>query len=280
MLADRPLFGVGISQFYELFPRYSSVELREAFASSAVVPVTHENAHNNLMQILAELGIAGLAAFFLVLMTALRRSREEKTPFWRMAALSGLAAFLLTCLGGHPLLTPMVAFPFWLALGLAASAAAPVAAVHGIYLRRLVVMGAVLLLATLPARAGYERRDANLEGVTIGFSRWEQDEEGNRFRAAGGRSAFFVAASSRFVKVSMRSSDTRQRRVRLRLDGRDVSEVLVPPGRWFETRLLLPPGRDAPKFRRVDLIVQRDDGGDPLERAILVGRAIEGPRQE
>lgn len=279
MLADRPLFGVGISQFYDLFPRYSSVELREAFATSAVVPVTRENAHNNLMQILAELGIAGLAAFCLVLVTALRRSREASRPPWRMAALFGLAAFLLTCLGGHPLLTPMVAFPFWLALGLAASVAAPLAAVHGTYLRRSVVTAMVLMVATLPARAGYERRDANLDGVTIGFSRWEQDEGGNRFRTAGDRSAFFAASSSRFVKVPLRSPDSRQRRVRLRLDGRDVSEVLVPPGRWYETRLVLPPDRDGPKFRRVDLIVQRDEG-DPPDRAILVGRPIEGPVQE
>jgi hypothetical protein len=279
MLADRPLFGVGISQFYDLFPRYSSVELREAFATAAVVPVTRENAHNNLMQILAELGIAGLAAFCLVLVTALRRRREDSTPSWRLAALFGLAAFLLTCLGGHPLLTPMVAFPFWLALGLAASVAAPLAARHGTYLRRIVVTAMVLMVATLPARAGYERRDANLDGVTIGFSKWEQDEGGNRFRTAGDRSAFFAASSSGFVKVPLRSPDTRQRRVRLRLDGRDVAEVLVPPGRWYETRLVLPPDRDGPKFRRVDLIVQRDDG-DPPDRAILVGRPIEGPVQE
>jgi O-antigen ligase len=282
MVADRPVFGVGISQFYQLFPRYSSMELRHAFATEPAVPVTHENAHNNLMQILAELGIAGLTAFVLVLATALRRGAEGEPPLWRLAALSGLTAFLLTCLGGHPLLTPMVAFPFWLALGLAASGAAPLNALRRTYLRRLIVTAVVVLLVTLPVRAGYERREADLGGAGIGFSKWERDEEGNRFRAAGERSAFFVASSSRFVRIPLRSPDTRQRRVQLRLDGRQVSEVLVPPGMWFETRLVLPPDRDGPKFRRVDIIAKPDDAGDPLtpDRAILVGRPSEAPGQE
>lgn len=282
MVKDRPLLGVGVAQFYRLFPTYASGELRDAFAVAAAVPVTHENAHNNLMQILAELGALGLAAFLLVLALALRRSPDGRPPPWRLAALSGLAAFLLTCLGGHPLLTPMVAFPFWLVLGLAASGAAPLGAAPRTHLRRIVVVSALLLVATLPIRAGYERRDADLGGVTIGFSRWERDEEGNRFRGAAERSAFFADSSSRFVRVPLRSPDTRQRRVQLRLDGRQVSEVLVPPGLWFETRLLLPPDRGRPDFRRVDIIVQPDAAGTPLppDRAILVGRPIEAPGQE
>ena len=67
MLADRPLLGVGVSRFYDLFPQYASPELRQAFFESALIPVVRENAHNNFLQILAELGLVGFAAFVLIL---------------------------------------------------------------------------------------------------------------------------------------------------------------------------------------------------------------------
>jgi hypothetical protein len=43
-----------------------------------------------------------------------------------MPMLAGVAAFIVSWLGGHPLLVPEVAYPFWLALGIVAGAASDI----------------------------------------------------------------------------------------------------------------------------------------------------------
>jgi hypothetical protein len=235
--------------------------------------VTNENAHNNLMQILAELGVAGLLAFLAVVALALRPSAGPR-PLWRTAAVFGLAAFLITALAGHPLLTPMVAFSFWLVVGIAASGAGPLSPGGERWLRRATVTVVLLLVATLPLRANYERRGADLGGVSVGFTRWERDAEGNRYRFAGERSAIFVDANSRFVRIPLRSPDESPRRVRLHLDGRPAAGLIVQPGMWMEARLLLPPEQDGPKFRRVDILVDPPANHDG-PNWILVGRPAE-----
>ena len=59
MGAARPVFGVGIGRYYTLSSEFSSPRLRATYP--------HENAHNNFLQVLAELGVVGLAAFVSVL---------------------------------------------------------------------------------------------------------------------------------------------------------------------------------------------------------------------
>ena len=55
MTASRPSFGVGIGSFYCAVRRIRSPELLRIFP-----PAIHENAHNNFLQILAELGDRGV----------------------------------------------------------------------------------------------------------------------------------------------------------------------------------------------------------------------------
>ena len=51
----RPLFGVGMGRYYSRSGEFSSPELLRMFP-----PAIHENAHNNFLQLLAELGMVGL----------------------------------------------------------------------------------------------------------------------------------------------------------------------------------------------------------------------------
>ena len=83
-----------------------------------------ENAHNNFAQIAGELGIVGLISFlrFLSPRSGSRRRRERSDHDVAMPVLLGLAAFILTWLGGHPLLVAEAAYPFWLTLGRRGSA--------------------------------------------------------------------------------------------------------------------------------------------------------------
>ncbi|MCZ6832736.1 MAG: O-antigen ligase family protein [Acidobacteria bacterium] len=87
-----------------------------------------ENAHNQFLQLAAETGGMGLAAFLILvggtLLPAFRRGRGA-TAHSRILGL-GILCFLATALSGHPLLLSRQVFLFWGALGcLAAWAGIP-----------------------------------------------------------------------------------------------------------------------------------------------------------
>ena len=113
MIESYPLFGVGIGQYPQFSTRFSSPALL------ALYP--RENAHNNFAQVAGELGLVGLSAFVGVLAVCLWEARRSRDPV-ATSAVVGVTVFILSWLGGHPLLVPEVAYPFWLALGIVASA--------------------------------------------------------------------------------------------------------------------------------------------------------------
>ena len=275
MLADRPLLGVGVSRFYDLFPQYASPELRQKFFEAAETPVTHENSHNNFMQVLAELGVAGFAAFLLVLWLALRpdaleaEGRSVRVPF-----VFAVGAFLLTALLGHPLLTHEVAYPFWIALGLAAAGAPMPGDRSTAALRLTVVCAGLLLAATVPVRARYEQRHASFDGVALGMTSWQRDPSGNLFRWAAPRSTVFVDATARIVRLPLRATGATACDVGIWIDGRQGDRVTAPAGFWQEIRLRLPPpGEDRRSFR-IDLIAEGTCAGEGTAgtRPLMVGK--------
>ena len=119
ILSAEPLFGAGIGRYHSRSGEFSSPRLLELFP-----PAIHENAHNNFMQILAELGIVGFAAVGWLLVTAAgscaRLVRAAPHDPLRWGVVVGLLAFAISWLGGHPLLIDEPAFAFWILLGLRA----------------------------------------------------------------------------------------------------------------------------------------------------------------
>jgi O-antigen ligase len=115
MLEWQPAFGVGIGQYQLWSPHFIPTELSET-------SYARENAHNQFAQIAGELGIVGLATFVGALGVSLwhrGRSSRPHTPVRPvLPVLLGLGAFILTWLGGHPLLVAEVAYPFWMTLGI------------------------------------------------------------------------------------------------------------------------------------------------------------------
>lgn len=119
MTVSHPVFGVGVGAFLERSAEYITPAFR------AVVP--RENAHNNFLQVLTELGIVGFVPFLWVLgsvaWAVIRSWRSGRPSAAAVGGAAGLAAFVMTWLTGHPLLIFEVATAFWLVLGAVAALA-------------------------------------------------------------------------------------------------------------------------------------------------------------
>lgn len=273
MTSDYPAFGAGLGRFFALSENYMPAE----YAG------TRENAHNNFLQVSAELGVLGFGAFALLLVSGFRAAwRSRGTSAWERALLPGLVAFLLTCLAGHPLLVAGAAFPFWLLLGtgVGGGEGGP-----GLSRRSRLIASAVLVLiiGSIPFRAAAAASAADLEHVGIGMSLWQRDGDGTRYRWAGGQSSLFVPADASAVGIPLRhgGADSRVLEVEIVLEGREADRILLEPGADWRTLRLILPATGQRRFLRVDLIARPDGHLAPLDvqptdgsGAVMVGRLL------
>ncbi len=270
--ATRPVFGVGFNQFQRQSLPFVTPDLAHQFPPA----VRGENAHNNFVQVLAELGVVGLLAFGWMLLVPVARVVHSRTDDARdpafMGLAGGLAAFLLTCLLGHPLLTTQVLFPFFLQLGLIAGLAPAVTLPPGGVPRRAAVVTAGLVavvIASVPFRTMQQRRAADLDHVAIGASMSQDALDGRTYRVAEPRSSWFVPSNAQVVEIPLRLSAASRPpcRVNVLVDGRTVNVVEPPAYAWLPVRLAMPASdRAAAVSRRVDLQVQS------AECTLFVGR--------
>jgi O-antigen ligase len=270
MLRDAPVFGVGIGNFYDTSERYVSPELAHFYV--------RENAHNQYMQIAAELGLTGLVAFLAILVLVFRRGiRDRPRPdALRDAVLAGLLAFLLSAIGGHPLLIPEVALAFWIVVGLAwassegeVQARSPQRALPARPRAVLAIALAGVALAT-PWRVERAAAALPLEHVGVRMSPWQRDEQGRRFRTMRGHAAIYVPATGGPVRFLARIGNGGPEELRLRLsfDGRLVNEVRLSR-EWRPVDLIVPREGNAP-FRRLGLDLA-GPGGAAADAAADIG---------
>ena len=267
MIASAPLFGVGIGRYLEESGRFMPSSIYWFFF--------RENAHNNFLQVGGELGLIGLVAFIWLICVCgarlLRGIVADSGDRLLRGVAGGLAAFVATWFTGHPLLTPEVAFPFWLLAGAAIARADGNRAVHRLPLaadatpahvdrRAVAVMAAAiaLLIASVPLRAGREAaRQAALDS-SFGFYEWEQWPGRGRTRWASPSAAFFVPAGTTEVEIPVRTMfSNRQRRpaaVSIAIDGRVFDRFELTNDDWRDVRLRLPPAPHPSQPRRIDIV--------------------------
>jgi O-antigen ligase len=279
MLAMAPVFGIGIGRFYETSEQFVSPALARFYV--------RENAHNQYMQVAAELGLTGLAAFLAILALVFRRAlRDRPRPdAVRDAIVAGLLAFVSSAVGGHPLLVPEVALAFWIVVGLAwasspappehtrdASATREAAAPGGVPAAGRWAFGAavVLLAVSIPWRVGRATTHLQLEHVGVGLSQWERDEEGRRYRIMHGRAAIYVPAQGEPARFLARVGvgGPPELRLSLWLDRRLVNEVTLSR-EWREVVLIVPRSGDA-AYRRLELHATLP-AGTPTDAAAEIG---------
>jgi O-antigen ligase len=252
MMRAYPAYGIGLGEFHRRAAEFSSPDLLGKFPAIR----WGENAHNNVVQVAAETGIAGGLAFTWTILAALIvvawRATVTRDRLLQLA-LAALVAFSLTALMGHPLLVPEAAFAFWIFTGAAAGAALHDRPAAPRSRRSTVLVAAALALVagTLPLRIRAAALDTNLEHIGIGVSAWSMSPDGIRYREAVGQATLFVPAGAYKFSVNARAADLV--RLEVSLDGRIADVISLAPGHWID---IVIPARNLPteaRHRRMDL---------------------------
>jgi len=249
MIATRPAFGIGLGQFTQRAGEFSSPELVAKFPVAS-----HENAHNNFLQIAAELGLVGGALFVWLVAAALfvvlRRSRDSA---FGLLVSAGLLAFVVSWLAGHPLLVPEPGYLFWMLLGAAAGASLFPPAAPSRPAKLTVVLCAIAIALAVPWRMRAMLDDANLEHLGIGVStHWRLGPDDVRYREATGRATLFAPARGAF-KLRVNPRADRELKLEVKLDGRVADVVTVLPNTWNQLSLPARTQLSSARYARLDL---------------------------
>jgi O-antigen ligase len=253
MAREAPLFGIGVGRFFEESARLASPELRRYYSA--------QNAHNQVIQFLGELGVPGAALFLAVLACSLAPgSRGPDPPLpatLRGPVVFGILGVLVASVLMHPLLMAEVSAAFWLVVGLARAAIAPAQPHPGV--RRAVAVPAfvaIVLAVTLPGRVEASRNTVNLDGVGVGVSGWRRDAEADiRYRSASASSAIYVDGRAGRLRLPVRMAGAGRvtTDVEVWFDGRPAGRLTLPSDVWTELSMLLPdPAPGKPQYRRLE----------------------------
>ena len=230
------------------------------------------NAHNQFLEMTAELGLIGgvlfVGMFATILWRAWKAFRTNRDPALG-GAIAGVVAFLITCLGGQPLLYEVVAFPFWMVMGVllaggdaapAARSARQIAAVQ--FRSRLITLFLIVLTLSIPVRVWQGKDGVNFALANYGFSRWHEPSDGRHYRLVRGDGTFFTYPHARWLKLPIRR-DVEAGRNRLEvdvsLDGRRARTLTLADDEWQLVEFMIPADANR-RFRRIDLAVRAPAG--------------------
>lgn len=269
MVKDSPAFGIGIGRFLELSERYGSADI----ARILQVERTRDNAHNNFLQVAAELGLVGLLAFVWVLGACVAggvwRWRRLGVPErWLLAGVGGM---MLTWLSGHPLLVPEAALMFWVFAGMAATAGAPPSPASALE-RGTTTIALAAIIVSVPWQAAAHRERADLEHLALGLSAWHLTDTGERFRDAGrGFSLFLPSAHLTTLPLRTAPGVPSPLTVKVMVAGKVVDVVVVELDDWL-TYVFRVPNSPA-QFVEVTFVVE-SPAGVSCDPCLQVGKQL------
>jgi len=250
MFASSPIFGVGVGHYFDRSAEFMPDELKRIYGN--------ENAHNYFAQQFAEVGVVGGLLFIWLIVPPLFRAwRYVHTAPAGDGTLIGLfagsAAYLISCVTGHPLLVPEAALPFWTAFGALSASTTLETSVAASRRVAAAVVGVFIAAGLGQAVMAYSRTTAT--PVDRGFHGFETTADGIRFRWMTRHAVTYVPATPGFVSLQMQASDEpalRPLMIDIVIDGRVVARREIHPGRWTTIDLGV---RDtvATPFRRIDL---------------------------
>jgi len=270
MIAARPLVGVGIGQYYPASTLFLTPELAWNYGS--------ENAHNNFLQIGAELGVPGLVLFSAFIGAGLWRAMRALTvaprDFRLLGVAGGIAAFAATCFVGHPFLIDEVAIPFWAQFGLMLGLAGSTLENHRLTTRdepasrgprswlltaATVTVAAYIALA-VPIRAVGRDIEPPESQAVDGFYGWESGAEGERYRWTERYASVFVPAGVVHVDIPIRIPASvpglKPVAVTMSTNGRTGSTTFATNS-WTIVPVDVPQPQSPARFTRINLRADR-----------------------
>jgi O-antigen ligase len=283
MAARHPVFGVGVGEFRHQLPELAP----DIMAGRGELL----DAHNNYVQILSELGVAGLIPFLwligvVVIGGALALLANPAQPYLA-GAIGGLLAFLITCLNGHPLVIGPVAYAFWIVLGLtwalpidSHAVSSGVATPDRRTVSLAVGVGALLVIASIPFRVATGFATLDFAKVDYGFHHWEVEPTGQRYRWTGRRAGVFAPDEAQSFDLRLQPYPVQAVgpvQVEVSVDGRSVETIQLTGNAWTSRRIVLPAAGGRPRlvavsvdptFHPVDLI---PGSRDTRELGVKVG---------
>jgi O-antigen ligase len=250
-----PVFGVGPGGLRDATIPHVAPDLIARFPQTAA----GENAHNQLLQVLAEFGGVGLVAVLWLLWAGLGsghdRARIDSTlAVWR----AGWVALLLSALLGHPFLMPTVLLVSFLSLGMVAGLAPRHTPARSALARRGLAAVALLIVATVPLRSRDVIRSTDLDHLSIGAGPVAGALDDVPYRRVRATSTWFVRVSARAIQVPLRldpgqSSGADTCRVTVLVDRLPANLVEVGVARWETVRFTLTAGKYRQVNRRIDI---------------------------
>ena len=249
MFASAPVFGVGVGRYFDRSAEFMPAEIRTLYGN--------ENAHNYFVQQFAELGIVG-GLMFVWLAIALVRAgwtavRSADDPVLA-GVFAGAAAYLLTCVTGHPLLVPEAAFPFWAVAGALTAGANTENGRPGASRRTTAFITGLVLAAGISA-ALVRYAGATDRPPDHGFHAQETAADGTTFRWMARHGVTYIPDGNGFLRLSVQAPELPARKplvVETSVAGDVVDRREIAPGRWVVYDVPARRSAAAP-FRRVDL---------------------------
>jgi O-antigen ligase len=252
MTRDHPAFGVGIGNFRAVSRHYVTDEYPQLrrFAPNG------QNAHNNFLQVLGELGTPALIVFLWLVLPVVRRwpwepASASEVEVYASAMAAGLATFLISALFGHPLLVPEVAAAFFLALGLT-SALLPAPGGRR-RVGQIVLWAAIsLVVLSLPWRIGDARAAArDHEGLSPIVGTLDDVP----YRIADAQATWRIPSEAQVVTLPLRWDEPvpAECRVDVVFDGRVADQARPDAKAWMPLRFSLPSASSPADVRELQL---------------------------
>jgi hypothetical protein len=284
MIRARPWFGIGVGQYYPTSPLFFTPPLALAYGA--------ENAHDYFLQLAAEIGMVGFAAYAILLAgmawLVARRLAGAPDDYRLLGLAAGVAAFLLTCITGHPLLVNEVAYSFWIAAGLLLVLSSPgrvdIGAgrpfVRMTAKRAAFAAGLLLLAVSIPIRAREPLPRVTRTRAIDGLSEWERGTDGRPYRRTDEYASVFVEGNPRWAEIPMRAPMEDQGEtpvgVVISVEGNRGQRWLIG-NEWTSVRVLLPPSKSpALNVRRINIKTDRPQSAtdQPARNTRAVGVLI------
>jgi hypothetical protein len=207
---------------------------------------------------------------------------------------AGVAAFLLTCVTGHPLLVSEVAYPFWIAAGLLLVLASPVRIETGADRpslglsagRAAFAAGLLLLIVSIPIRARNAPARVTRTREIDGLYGWEDGKDGRRYRWTEQYASVFVDGNPPRVEIPMRVPMEGETAVAVDVsaEGNRGQRWLIG-NEWTTVRMELPPPKSPElNVRRINIKIDRlrtlNDGpaGNTRTVGVQIGAPVAPPR--